>query len=211
MDIDLKWPELYPACLCYDKISLDKTLHENDFVDLCSPDNEAFNNFVESHSGVWTKGWHWSNSEPGGGGLVKAYCCTDHSGQSIETFLLALDDWQAALVELAALFKEFMEKDVSSKDVISNALHSLLSFVANRTECNDAWYGTFETCVTWMFQACQREDLVGILAADLQVSNALYDFVCSSGFKSWVYPSEKLRRSTVNELSSKAVIWIQSR
>src|SRR5688572_13153893 len=29
--------------------------------------------------GTWISGWNWAASEPGSGGVVRAWCCHDHS------------------------------------------------------------------------------------------------------------------------------------
>jgi len=135
--------------------------------------------------GMWAAGWRWAASEPGCGGLVRAWCCAADSllqpreprVRSIEMVVAAVADWRAVLEQLSILFAEMRAANASAEQAATR----LLPLVVERTECNDVWYATYATVLSWYLESTGLGD-ASIRAAIRQAIDGR--------FGSWIEPDE---------------------
>ena len=152
--------------------------------------------------GSWISGWTWSNSEPGGGGPVRKWCCADHSMFSKEDKEVndtairikdAVQDWYEYLLFLHGFFDELgqeLPKD-GIDDHFEKAAIRILNHVLDRTDAMDAWYYTFVTVYGWYLE------YHGI--AGVQISDKI-DELISGRFESWCAPNDDLAAEVCLEL-----------
>lgn len=150
------------------------------------------------HYGAWVMGWRWACSEPGGGGLVRAWCCSDHSllvgdeppEATVERVLAAIGEWHEVIVALAAEFELLCPADhVSLAEIVERAAAALVA----RTDATDAWYRTFMIVLGWYLQAW---------GLDQPTARDEIERVVSGRFESWIAPDEGTRASTCAELGA---------
>jgi hypothetical protein len=114
--------------------------------------------------GFWAAGWRWASSEPGGGGPVHAYCCAQHSLReghgATDIVVTALCDWRQWLETLAIRFTELRRahEGLALAEATDRAAASLVVDIVQRTEANDAWYGTFATVIAWYLEPVIEDD-----------------------------------------------------
>lgn len=146
--------------------------------------------------GPWALGFTWSASEPGGGGLVKAYCCGAHSlfpkGEkgvqtSTERVLSALVDWRQVLAEMSERFVQLANEleALELERQVERAALQLLPWVLERTAAEDAWYRTLAALLTWWLESIGHERA--------QV-RAPIERTLSGHFQSWVAPKPETSR-----------------
>lgn len=152
--------------------------------------------------GPWIAGWRWTASEPGGGGIVRAYCCARDSlkggPEKMRAAILgATADLRARLEDLAGLFQAW-DRDLEGLDegeAASRIASRLLPVVLEWTGAEDAWYSTFERTLAW---ALERRGLRARRAETL-VHEAI-----GGRFESWLEPPEPTTRSVVEDLARQA-------
>ncbi len=152
--------------------------------------------------GAWAMGWNWACSEPGGGGLVRAWCCPEHSlfrrGEppeaTVERVLAALMGWHEVIGALAAEFGRLVPADGASlAEIVEHAAAALVAWVVERTDATDAWHGTFAAVLAWYLQAW---------ALDGAGAGAEIERVVSGRFESWIAPDAAKLKSTCAELGA---------
>lgn len=172
--------------------------------------------------GAWTGGWRWAASEPGGGGPVRGWCCSQHSVfraddpdplATARRALAAIARWRDYLVELAARFAELRAEAAGPEHgrtsgppagegarpdlarAAERAAARLLPFVVERTGAEDAWYQTFAIALGWYL-----EELTGV-HGDKQLQE-LVEEVTSGRFQSWIGPDEETAREACAALGA---------
>ena len=137
--------------------------------------------------GFWAAGWRWAASEPGCGGPVRAWCCGPHSlptARSEDRIAAALADWNSWLETLRATF-DALDRETSglpASSRIERAAARLLSMVIARTSCEDAWYQTYETTLSWYIDRL----------APCENAAHWLPRVIGGRFESWVAPTSDL-------------------
>lgn len=159
----------------------------------------ALQQSLVSELGPWAEGVFWNASEPGGGGLVRAYCCETHSlfrqgepgiSSTVAPVLAALEEWRVYLDEQARLFETLRASSAALgiEERFITAASELLPMVLARTEATDAWYDTFTTVLVWFADACGYDRA--------RVAPVINEIV-SDRFASWVQPPVEVAGPTV--------------
>jgi hypothetical protein len=149
--------------------------------------------------GNWAAGWDWTATD---GGPVRAWCCASHSvlparetdpRLSIDRVVAALEDWRAFLLQLDAEFAAIHEvtKDQPLERAAEHAAARLLPVVVERTEAQDAWYGTFACVLTWYLDA---------RGVPVDRVRRLVHETISGSFASWSAPDASTAAATFAQL-----------
>lgn len=141
--------------------------------------------------GAWANGFLWGVGEPGGGGLVTAWCCPSHSlGLASEGAVSAsVATVTAAVVECRGLLEE-LDRRYAALDTVHPALGpvdaavraapELAAFVVARNDASDAWYTTFATVLRWYLER-RGYEAPGVAQAISETTRGV--------FSSWCAPS----------------------
>lgn len=155
------------------------------------------NTLIIDTLGAWSAGWCWST---GSGGLVRAWCCPQHSvlrgheppDATSDRVLDAVEEWRDVIASLAEEFAALAP--VEHADVartVEHAAGSLTAWVVARSEASDAWYQTLATVLVWYLQAW---------SLDAAGSRAEIRRVLSGHFASWTEPDDDTTRAAGVEL-----------
>jgi hypothetical protein len=149
--------------------------------------------------GAWVAGWNWSASF--GGGPVRPW--ESHNSllptgetdprPSVDRVVAALEDWRAFLLQLDEQFAVIRDatKDQPLARAAEHAAARLLPLAVERTEAQDAWYGTFAAALTWYL------DARGIPFG--RVGRMVHQII-SGRFASWSEPDASTAKATCEEL-----------
>ncbi len=185
--VDLPWRELDPRTHPFDRsiartvidiaIAARKLTYQPRPFDLGEPIHEAL---VEEFGG-WVEGWRWTSADGGPvRGAITSYHRATIDPQSATNQLL---DWRDYLELLdrtyAQLRIETSELDPARE--VERAANRILALVAERTQCEDAWYRTFARAIGWYLESS------GI--GDAEAQHRLEE-VASGSFGSWAMPDE---------------------
>ena len=152
--------------------------------------------------GPWIAGWRWAASEPGCGGVVRAYCCAADSlkgspAQIRDTIVGAAADLRARLEDLAVMFRAW-DREVEGLDegeAATRIASRLLPVVLDWTGAEDAWYATFARLLGW---ALERR---GVSA---RRAESIVDRAVGGRFESWLQPPEDTVRAGLGDLAELA-------
>lgn len=189
----IAWADIDPANHVFDPETIRRAIDEA----LPSSTSRNIHVALIGEFGVWILGWNWSVSD---GGLVKNWCCDSHSfkGDPAETIFRAVTEWQTILVELADWFPQLglglcdgAEDALDQQEVLERAASEILVWVVERTETNEAWYGTFHTIIEWF------------VASQLVCENAefLIEKAIGGRFQSWCGPDAKTAKDVCVDVS----------
>jgi len=151
--------------------------------------------------GFWAAGWRWAASEPGCGGPVRAWCCGRDSlphARTHDRVARAVAEWHGWLEALATTFDSIDRdtKDLPLSARIERAAARVLALVIERTECTDAWYGTFTTTLAWYIErSAPDEDAGHWLSSTL-----------GRRFTSWVEPSAEVAARVCVDIGAAAAM-----
>lgn len=155
--------------------------------------------------GPWAIGWRWAASEPGGGGPVRAWCCTPHSvlrdddpdaQATVERVVASVADFRGYLEALAGIFAELHEVagDAPLGEAVELAAAQILPLVVERTSGEDAWYQTFEKALVWYLESAGIEG--GAVHEAVRA-------VVSGLFHSWIVPDDDLVPAACAEIGQR--------
>lgn len=171
---------------------------------------------VTDHCGAWAEGWQYSGGEgDGSGGVVSNWCCPNHSWTSnpdafAELVVQSLCEWRTFIEQLADLFAEIARSvedrmtvvESSVSPAVSEGITRVVSFVADCTGCNDAWYDYAQQSVAWLLEFLGLEPESAVQKA----RNAL-----SGKFESWIRPSDESISNVNEQLGIELAIWLGER
>ena len=151
--------------------------------------------------GAWVCGWCWSANEPGGGGMVRGWCCArdsvlprlewegpgspfvlDDPAKTVDRVVAAVTEWRGILEELAGMYDALPLLAGSEARDAETAAAPLLEYVVDRTDANDAWRHTLATVLRWFVESKGRDPASAARIADAAVSDR---------FGSWIAPDEE--------------------
>jgi hypothetical protein len=147
--------------------------------------------------GLWAAGWRWAASEPGCGGPVRAWCCARDSlprADARDAIAGALADWRGWLESIAAVFRA-LDADTAGLAIperVERAAARLLPIVIERTGCEDAWYQTFATTLSWYVER---------IAPGEEPSRWIQPVV-KGRFASWMAPGDDVATATCGSLGA---------
>lgn len=206
----MKWSDVDPQLHSFDIEAAKEFIHrEISSLELKTPIDHRdalgkITQILETKFGPWASFWAWSNSEGGGGGPVRYWCCSSHSlfpavdvgrEPTIVRIINSVLDLRNFYEELEALFKEIHEltENQELEIKIEFAASSLMSYVSERTQNEDAWYNTFIETLIWFLEFSGENSDV--------VSGPVSEIV-SGRFESWVAPSKEVADATFAEMGT---------
>jgi len=209
--IVLRWSDLDPRTHAFDldlvRLAIDRIIRTHAATFKHHPPRDLIQAEIGAafvtEFGAWTSGWCWSPSEPGGGGPTHGWCCSrdsvfraDDAGPTTtaERALGALANWREYLELLDRMFArlrlETVHLDLAAE--VEYAASRLLTLVAERTQCEDAWYNTMASALSWYLEAGGVADPDGVVGR-----------VICGRFESWVQPDETASVATFAEVASR--------
>lgn len=154
--------------------------------------------------GNWVELWVWSVRD---GGLVQADYSPEHSILSkdvfgyatVERVVAAFSEWWSVLNELSSAFASIREatSGFPTNRAASYAATRLLPFVLQRTNADDAWYGTFSQVLIWYLESAGY--------SNRQIKSAVNQVV-EGRFESWIEPEESLSQITCAEIGESVAL-----